>query len=43
MKNGNLEERGRVIQDNDVKMLTKVALDSVFPHANENCEIRTTL
>jgi hypothetical protein len=25
------------------KMLTKVALDSVFPHANENCETRTTL
>ena len=24
-------------------MLTKVALDSVFPHANENCETRTTL
>ena len=27
----------------NVRMLTKVALDSVFPHANENCETRTTL
>jgi hypothetical protein len=25
------------------KLLTKVALDSVLPHANANCETRTTL
>jgi len=34
---------GKAIQVNNVIMLTKVALDSVFAHANENCETRMTL
>ncbi len=43
-KSGDSEARERAIQANNVeKMLTKVALDSVLPHANENCETRTTL
>ena len=42
-RKGDLEKERAIQADKVGKMLTKVALDRVFPHANENCETRMTL